>query len=254
MKNVGYLLLWSVIFTQSTSCASGKEVVDPQVTKPVYTGYVNWYRKEFPLSTDSSSDISEIKQMEAQEFQRTLNCIAKLQGYAGYRVVREPNFKILSGFTGASHVSIAKCTSHKFFEIETEIENVSHTAEELDETLFLLSDNISTHGLIIESSLKEGKVLVHSPVDRISELEQVIVSLNISDKVLLLERETPLGYSSDGTGTYEVVSIILPAEGTSLPSEPQKTTKPTFCPTGTIPTETGGCLVVTPEQNLQINK
>ena len=216
----------------------------------VYTEYVNWYRKEFPLSTDSSSDISEIKQMEAQEFQRTLNCIAKLQGYAGYRVVREPNFKILSGFTGASQVSIAKCTSHKFFEIE----NVSHTAEELDETLFLLSDNISTHGLIIESSLKEGKVLVHSPVDRISELEQVIVSLNISDKVLLLERETPLGYSSDGTGTYEVVSIILPAEGTSLPSEPQKTTKPTFCPTGTIPTETGGCLVVTPEQNLQINK
>jgi len=61
MKNVGYLLLWSVIFTQSTSCASGKEVVDPQVTKPVYTGYVKWYRKEFPLSTDSSSDISEIK-------------------------------------------------------------------------------------------------------------------------------------------------------------------------------------------------
>lgn len=208
MKNVGYLLLWSVIFTQSTSCASGKEVVDPQVTKPVYTGYVNWYRKEFPLSTDSSSDISEIKQMEAQEFQRTLNCIAKLQGYAGYRVVREPNFKILSGFTGASQVSIAKCTSHKFFEIETEIENVSHTAEELDETVLLLSDNISTRALIIEASLKEGKVLVHAPIDRMSELEQVIVNMNISDKVLLLERETPLGYSSDGTGTYEVVSII----------------------------------------------
>lgn len=208
MKNVGYLLLWSVIFTQSTSCASGKEVVDPQVTKPVYTEYVNWYRKEFPLSTDSSSDISEIKQMEAQEFQRTLNCIAKLQGYAGYRVVREPNFKILSGFTGASQVSIAKCTSHKFFEIETEIENVSHTAEELDETVLLLSDNISTRALIIEASLKEGKVLVHAPIDRMSELEQVIVNMNISDKVLLLERETPLGYSSDGTGTYEVVSII----------------------------------------------
>ena len=114
----------------------------------------------------------------------------------------------MSGFTGASHVSIAKCTSYKFFEIETEIENVSHTAEELDETVLLLYDNISTRALIIEASLKEGKVLVHAPIDRMSELEQVIVNMNISDKVLLLERETPLGYSSDGTGTYLVDSII----------------------------------------------
>jgi len=195
VKNFRFIVLWSLIFTHSSAFASDSENV------------VDWYRKEFSLSTDTNSDISEINHLNATyQIPRTIDCIAKLDGYAGYTVVYEPNYKIYFGFTDATPPSISKCTSHRFFEAEY----VPYTSEELNEILYLLVDNINKYGLKIETSLREGKVLVYAPQERMSELEQNIVNLNISDIVLILEQEHPLGYMSNGTGEYEIVSIVNP--------------------------------------------